>query len=581
MLRRFILTFFFLANLNCSNSLESIQQAAVTESQEELQASTTLNILTPLNGSTLSGSTNVTASVRSNKNPISLQWQMDGQNLGNPQTLSPYQVILNTALLQNGEHQLTATVTDAKNNTISQSVTFTVNNMVAPPTDTTVSDIGYSPVLIPYSAPEIVNPFRGLYRWRGSEIYALNAPAPDVYERYTWRNIETSRDVYNFSALDAAIAAAAANGAKFGFRIRSMVSYGDNTMHVPDYMASYGWWADSNRDGAVDTYLPDWNHAFYLDRANRLLQALGRRYGDDPRVSWVDIGLYGQYGEWTISTSSVDYSRAPAGVLAITAATKRALIDAHVSAFPRKQLLMFMLYSNFEAILYAYGLPTEKPIGARVDCLGRPGFFTQWTNRPDVWNQIRDRWRVAPLITEYCSSGIELDNPNSTDDALGQVETFHVSMIGNGNMNWNALSSTDQNNYVNVAKRSGYRLSFTEFKLPNIIYRDRATSLVTSWINQGVAPVYETWSVMVELRDPQSRTRVFQQTLNIPLKSLMPATAPTMYTDTLRVPASVPAGAYEVVLKVVDPTGYRRNMHLANQGISAQLDYLIGTLQLR
>jgi hypothetical protein len=94
-----------------------------------------VSITAPANGATMAGTVTVSANASDNVGVASVQFQLDGGNLGAQDTAAPYAVSWNTTGSANGTHTLTAVARDAAGNTRSASVTVTVNN--APPPDTT------------------------------------------------------------------------------------------------------------------------------------------------------------------------------------------------------------------------------------------------------------------------------------------------------------------------------------------------------------------------------------------------------------------------------------------------------------
>jgi hypothetical protein len=99
----------------------------------------TVSITAPTNNATVSGaSVNVSATASDNVGVASVQFKLDGSNLGSLDTTSPYSTTLNTTSLANGNHTLTAVASDAAgNSTPSATITINVNNVVIPPPDTT------------------------------------------------------------------------------------------------------------------------------------------------------------------------------------------------------------------------------------------------------------------------------------------------------------------------------------------------------------------------------------------------------------------------------------------------------------
>lgn len=363
-----------------------------------------------------------------------------------------------------------------------------------------------------------INPLRGYYRWRNQELVPQPAPARDAYNRYAWRDLEPSDGVFNFGALLADLQTARSQGRKFAFRVRMMLGYDDGKRYLPDYVvgnaacaAGCGWWADSSPATPGLTFVPDWNDAFLQQRANRLLQQLALALGNTEDIAWIDIGLFGQYGEWALS-STIDYAQAPVGIVPISDASKRAFVDMHLNAFPTRQLVMFALYRNFDAIRYATQQQTvsAKAVGLRIDCLGRAGFMDQWLNHPTEWAALQNQWQRAPFVTEFCVFGSG-DPKNNAATALQQVRDFHISTVGNGNLSaWGSFTAFDQQILLQIGREAGYRFWPASSRV--VLSGSGALGVTIDLRNEGNAPAYEPWDVWLELADESARV-VWRQTL--------------------------------------------------------------------
>ncbi|MGH7995576.1 MAG: Ig-like domain-containing protein [Opitutaceae bacterium] len=89
----------------------------------------TVSITAPADQSEVSGTVSVTADASDNVAVASVQFQLDGVNLGSAITTAPYSLSWDTTAASNGSHTLTAIATDTSNNqTTSSAVTVTVNN---------------------------------------------------------------------------------------------------------------------------------------------------------------------------------------------------------------------------------------------------------------------------------------------------------------------------------------------------------------------------------------------------------------------------------------------------------------------
>ncbi|HYR12604.1 MAG TPA: N,N-dimethylformamidase beta subunit family domain-containing protein, partial [Mycobacterium sp.] len=105
--------------------------------QAQLLGSLIVNITSPANGSPVSGTVPVSASVTivGALTVRGVQFKLDGANLGAEDTSAPYSVSWNTTTASNGSHTLTAVATDILGlQFTSQPVTVTVFNDTTPPT---------------------------------------------------------------------------------------------------------------------------------------------------------------------------------------------------------------------------------------------------------------------------------------------------------------------------------------------------------------------------------------------------------------------------------------------------------------
>jgi Concanavalin A-like lectin/glucanases superfamily/Domain of unknown function (DUF1929)/Bacterial Ig domain/Kelch motif len=92
----------------------------------------TISISTPAGGASLSGSTTISASASDNVGVASVQFTLDGNNLGSPVTVAPYSVTWDTTTALNSSHTLGAKASDAAGNTgAATTVSVVVSNPVA------------------------------------------------------------------------------------------------------------------------------------------------------------------------------------------------------------------------------------------------------------------------------------------------------------------------------------------------------------------------------------------------------------------------------------------------------------------
>ncbi|HCC84965.1 MAG TPA: hypothetical protein DEP87_04770 [Candidatus Pacebacteria bacterium] len=436
------------------------------------------------------------------------------------------------------------------------------------------------PEIIPFSDPEIMTAQRGLYMNNGSELAKLPTVAQDSYRRYTWNQFETSQGTYNWTEIDNHIQTAISLGQKFAFRIQAMKSNHSGVSYLPSYLTN-----DQSGKWVNGTFLPDWNNEFFLNRSQQLLVALGdhlRAKGYENQISWIDIGIFGQYGEWYVDKSlypsSCDSSRPGQTDCFASDANLKRVIDMHRLAFPNTRLLI-QAGTYPDPVIYAMDLSDQ--IGWRDDCLGTPGYYNFETNSnyTQMWSILKNRWQTAPVVMEYCSSGIYLDHadPNQ-DDGARQIAYYHTSSIGNHNVTFDTENTIDK--FLNNAKHAGYRYQIKSIMIPWLAPNDGSSfDIVSSWENVGNAPTYEPWQITYRLINIDNQV-IWEGNSSLNLQKLLPTTTGQTQTDSFKLSTVVPAGSYSLQLIITDSRAAAKRfpMGLAIKGRAADGSYFLGKI---
>ena len=441
---------------------------------------------------------------------------------------------------------------------------------------------------------EVVNPLRGLYTWLGFDAAPQPERALDRYARFPWAALEPAQSRYDFSQIESEIAKLPPGGS-FAFRIVAMNpnwSWKDGS-DIPPYLVAAmpkGFFvpAVQRKAGApAHLYIPDWNSPIFLDRLDKLLAALGEKYDGDPRISFIDIGVYGTWGEWhtfglpNFPGSAIPYWN-PAlnshGALPGTIESRKRVVDAHVKAFKKTRLVM--MTDDKEALVYALRLPAPVPVGIRRDSFGSKHFAAQLldTSMPRAdQDLVMNRWRTAPFVVE--SFGPPKAFEVGDRGLVAQVEDYHISAIANGGFgDWNQLPSQEQQALLEGGRRSGYRLAVTEAALPRDVARGSEVLLRTKWENRGVAPPYEPWNVEFSLWKMNGDRPVIRVVSALCLQKLLPTTQPLEVRDSLAIPKKISKGSYELRVKITDSASYRNPLRLAIMGANSDGSYSLGAV---
>ncbi len=457
-------------------------------------------------------------------------------------------------------------------------------------------------VTLTQSTGTVANSGSGQYLW-----YPDEHPAPvggvsaalDSYARYPWRQLEPVPGQYDFSEIDRQLAAAQARGGTFGFRVMPVCGWCGLPDSLPaDVSAAPTSWTATLADGS-QLRVPDWNDPAYLTRWDALMSALGARYGSDPRLGYIDVGGYGNWGEghnWPYESA---YPR-PQGQTHGTVASVTAVTTSVTSHFPAKTVAFNpvqlrdstgTLRPDLSWQVLRSALTSSPRVGLRNDCLG--GGSVQQTavdlltdsqaravaEGVTLTNQPLERWRVAPFITEWCNNITPGSSDGTFSKGAQQVTGWHVSALSNANFvgSLNQYSATEQQAFTQANRSAGFRYGVTTVSTTTSTRRYDATVSAT-WANSGVAPSYRPWTVTYRVLDSTGAVRA-TRTSTITLSSLLGSGATR--TDTVTLPtAGLPGGQYTLTATVTDPSGYLAPMTLASGTRRPDGSYAIATISL-
>jgi hypothetical protein len=318
--------------------------------------------------------------------------------------------------------------------------------------------------------------------------------------------------------------------------------------------------------GGGSVYAPDWNDPDYIARADALAQAVASRYANDPGFGWIEIGPYGDWGEWHVYQWPYPYSN---GAQDMTVANRKHIIDTYTQVFPANKLVQMVGSANGSNATMAYAMAKSPLIGVRGDCFGDSLFDTRMVQLDAV---APNRWHTAPILAEYCGGGT-----GEYTMGLAQVQSHHVAMIGGNFGSYSSHSTQEQHDFDQTRKLAGFRFALDQVQRPQAISRGSTFALSSSWKNLGVAPAHEAWDVAFELRADATVVWVGRSSIN--LRTFLPGTA--SFTDSFTVPTSVATGTYTLHVIVRDPTGYYHPMQLSTSGRASDGSYLIDQITVR
>lgn len=238
-----------------------------------------------------------------------------------------------------------------------------------------------------------------------------------VYDRPSWRDFEPEEGVYDWRKLDGLVAYAAKMGLPAAFRIMCVCA-GSSRPCTPDWVwrkgAKFDEWEEVGYDGNVHTNrAPIFDDEVFLDSHRRFVEKLAERYDGDPRLCGIDLGSYGNFGEWHCCGLPPNRPKAlprDAEGRIVRNAPRGKWIKPRVYPFEVRKRYVDMYLDNFrkteivfmtddhECLAYALGTGTPR-VGIRRDGVGSASHYKRWIGLPpyDGISAMGDVWKDRPV----------------------------------------------------------------------------------------------------------------------------------------------------------------------------------------
>lgn len=338
----------------------------------------------------------------------------------------------------------------------------------------------------------LLNPGKGWVQYYGCDDTYTRPYIGVVYTRCGWSSIEPQENQFNWKEVDDFVKWVKPYGKKIAFGVMS-VSTGLGKEYVTPK-----WVFDA---GAKPLAIPDdssptgkqviprhWDDQVFLKKLNNFIIAFGKRYDGNPEIAFMDIRDYGNWGEGHIGGLGSD----PEIQLTSPENLRDNYFKPYITAFPHTQLIIPWGFAGFEGV---YDWAVLKGVGMRRD-----GILSQWSKDG---SECFRAYGHAPAVFEYCDS-YEQTKKNgywSTDLLMKYIEAGKPSY-----MQWNEQIFKENKEFcLKLGNKIGYHFVLQQATLPRIIKESVPFKMQMQWLNDGVAPLYESCSVAIALLDANDK----------------------------------------------------------------------------
>ena len=394
------------------------------------------------------------------------------------------------------------------------------------------------------------NPGEGWMSQQHSPKGEPRFPCSVAYIRFHWADVEPAEGEYNWKIIDDVIAAWKLRGAAVSMRVMTCSS------HSAGYYSSPKWLFDAGCKGfeyevgggdptsggkRIPRIEPDYADPLYLAKHASFIKALGQRYDGQPGVEFLDIGSYGNWGEWHTKH-------------AVPIDVRKRIVDMYLNAF-KKTPLVFMS-DDAEALAYAL----EHGTGFRRDGVGSPWHEQNWigSKKYAAVQGMADTWKKAPVVFEWFGDYAYLKSRGwSFDAAVNFMLANHVTLI---NDNVGRFPPEARPQLEKLARLAGYRFALRELSHSAAVKRDTNLNVNMKWANVGVGKLYRPFKLQVSLLDAAGASLFATEAKSDP-RDWLPGERDV--AESLQIPATLNAGDYTLAIALIDPSGQRPPLRLA------------------
>lgn len=440
---------------------------------------------------------------------------------------------------------------------------------------------------------DLNNPHKGFCLWGTSyDSGGANHYGSRMFHVYVpWREVETSDQVFDWDGYEARhLAPILADYPDASFVLRLVVDYPDGpgsgitefyTGGEPDrdypkfleeapFQVPFINYTSCNGDGPGRT--PDWNHLQFSNQIVELIDAYAARFDGDPRITAIQAGVIGLWGEWHQSGCTPDQQ--PGTLIKqivrdrYKAKFQQTPVQTRYPRIPDAVGTEFGFYEDYFPSFTApclYGFPR---------CSDHGNWNMSWAMQNET-PESADNWKSSPISGESPGGDQKDAWINDTDDVITVLQDYHFSFLGPAGKHEQAGHETVMSR---IKRTLGYNLHIDRVVWPDIVDTNVPFEVEVRFANSGSAPAYHEFPVQLSLCDADGTSR-WTSDLGIDLRSILPGQTgvfPRSITIT-----DLPVGTYSLRIGVLHPfKGLEPGVLLQSPGRDSNDRYEIGPMRI-
>lgn len=404
------------------------------------------------------------------------------------------------------------------------------------------------------------NPMKGWVVWAENHV-TQPQPTTLFFSYRSWRELEPDEGEWDFESWEEDVWQHWVDQGMKGI-LRVYVDYPGRESGMPQWLADQG--VELTEYGQYGGgFTPDYTNPLFVEKAEALIQKLGERYNNDPRVAFVDVGILGHWGEWHTYPTSHLFARRN---------VQQRVVEAYVKHMPDKKKML----------RYPEPWTALMPVGYRDDC------FYSDTDGEEDWQFFRriesanadDVWMTQPYGGEFCGGGQGAinDTTSAPDECIRLLKVGHFSHIGPAGGTMRAVDDAHQANIDTMLKTMGYRFVLRQAE---VVKQASAGSEITVALyleNVGSAPFYYPWKMNAVWLN-YDNNELSRTILDVDITKWLPGSHEVEIT--IPTPALTENQDATLAIEIPDPSGQGPSIQFANTGTHINRMFVLGTVSLQ
>ena len=333
-----------------------------------------------------------------------------------------------------------------------------------------------------------------------------------------WSKLNPAKGVYDWTELDKLLEALAEHDMGYALRVLpyspSFIRGNDTPEEEYDWTPPFVYEEGAKKITATVQWngyrasVPVWDDSVYLHYAKEFAKALAQKYDGDPRIEYIDVRSFGEWGEW--HASHLDGSEMPSD------SVEKDMLDYYASVF-KKTLLVLPSSGMGDVYTHALSLGITK----------RDDGFISIPGRPD--SLVRAYEANLPTIAENQAGYATLLNNNDIIPGgyLKWTPERWVDAITTAHLTYYVLDQDSDDGYKfykenkaladSMTKVIGYNFTVERAELETVASdKDTMSTLTITVKNTGVAPCFFDLYLVAEFVDSTGTTLKQWNSFKIP-----------------------------------------------------------------